>query len=154
MIRNRDKSDVAFALVIVLFGLYVAWSGVELSIGRLARIGPGFFPLVLGVAIAALGIGVLFEPRDAEEKGSPNLRALLFVSLALLAFAWLVERAGLFPATAALVLLVAAGSRDRPSLLGILGLIGGLCTVGYVLFVWVLGLPLRPITFALLAAGG
>lgn len=153
MIRNRDKWDVAFALAIVLFGLYVAWSGVELSIGRLARIGPGFFPLVLGVVIAALGIGVLFEPREAEEKSPPNLRALLFVSLALIAFAGLAERAGLFPATTALVLLVAAGSRDRPSPLAILGLICGLCAVGYILFVWVLGLPLRPVTLALLAAG-
>lgn len=143
MIRNRDLSEVLFALVIVSFGLFLVYSGIELSVGKMSRIGPGFLPLCLGVVIAGLGIGILFEKQQESEDGPPNVRGLVLVSLAIGAFAALVETAGLFPATAALVLLTALANHQRTSPLMLLGTIAGLCTVGYLLFVVGLQLPFR-----------
>lgn len=146
MIRNRDRSDVLFALVIVSFGFFLIYSGIELSVGKMSRIGPGFLPLCLGVVISVLGTGILFERQEGREDAPPNLRGLGLVSLAIAAFAALVETVGLFPATAALVLLTALANHERIRPLTLLGTIAGLCVVGYLLFVVALQLPFRPIS--------
>lgn len=143
MIRNRDRTEMLLALGIVVFGLFLVYSGIDLSIGKMSRIGPGFLPLCLGVVIAGLGIGILFEKQDERDDGPPNVRGLVLISLAIGAFAALVETAGLFPATAALVLLTARANPARTSPLTVLGTIAGLCAVGYLLFVAALQLPFR-----------
>ena len=144
MIRNRDRSDVLLALAIVVFGIAVAAGGIELSVGSIRRMGPGFLPLCLGILMAALGTVVLFEPQPAREDGPPGWRSLCLVSLALAAFAGLVETLGLFPATAALVILTAFADREPLRPLTLLATVAGLCAVGYLLFVLALRLPFQP----------
>lgn len=144
MLRNRDRSDVLLAIAIIAFGLFIVHGGLALSIGTPRRIGPGFFPLGLGAIIALLGLGVLFEPQPAREDGPPNWRGLTLISLALAAFAALVETLGLFPAIAALVLLTALADRAKIRPLTLIGLIIGLCAAGYLLFVLALRLPFQP----------
>ena len=150
MIRKNDLSEVLFAFVIIAFGLFLVYSGIDLSIGKMSRIGPGFLPLCLGVVITGLGIGILFERQEERNDGPPNLRGLILISLAIGAFAALVETTGLFPATAALVVLTAlANNKERLHPLTLIGTIAGLCIVGYLLFVVALQLPFRPFSPAL-----
>ncbi|MDF1750019.1 MAG: tripartite tricarboxylate transporter TctB family protein [Alphaproteobacteria bacterium] len=150
MIRKNDLSEVLFAFVIIAFGLFLVYSGIDLSIGKMSRIGPGFLPLCLGVVITGLGIGILFERQEERNFGPPNLRGLILISLAIGAFAALVETTGLFPATAALVVLTAlANNHERIRPLTLIGTIAGLCIVGYLLFVVALQLPFRPFSPAL-----
>ena len=111
MIRKNDLSEVLFAFVIIAFGLFLVYSGIDLSIGKMSRIGPGFLPLCLGVIITALGIGILFERQEKHLDIPPNIRGLALITLAIGAFAALVETTGLFPATAALVILTALANR-------------------------------------------
>lgn len=144
MVRNRDRSDALFAVLIVLFGLFLVYSGIDLSIGKMSRIGPGFLPLCLGVVIAFLGIGILFERQPERNDGRPNIYGLIMISLAVGAFAALVETVGLFPATAALVLLTTLANPERVKPMTVLGTIAGLCVTGYLLFVLALQLPFQP----------
>lgn len=146
MIRNRDRFDVLFAFVIVAFGFFLIYGGIELSVGKMSRIGPGFLPLCLGLVIAALGLGILFEQQIERDDGPPNWRGLILVSLAIGAFAALVETVGFFPATAAMVLLTALANPEPIRPLTLIGTIAGLCIVGYLLFVVALQLPFKPIS--------
>jgi hypothetical protein len=151
MISKNDLSEVLFAFVIIAFGIFLIYSGIDLSIGKMSRIGPGFLPLCLGVIITGLGIGILFERQEKREDGPPNLRGLILITAAIGAFAALVETMGLFPATTALVLLTALANPERIRPLTVLGTILGLCIVGYLLFVVGLQLPFKPLSPALLS---
>lgn len=146
MRTNREKTDVGFSAGIVLFGLYVVYGGIELGTGSLGRIGPGFFPLLIGAMMTALGLGVPFERQRLASDETFNFRGLFFVSAALFAFAVLVETAGLFPAIAALVVLAMMGGSDRLSPLGAVATIACLCAVGYLLFILALNLPFEPVS--------
>lgn len=146
---NRGAKLVSLA--IVAFGLYIIWEGAGMNVGQLRRIGPGFFPIVLGIAITLLGIGTLFEPSE-RRRGEPfGLRPLVFVTLGLLAFALLARSMGLVPATFAMVAFTALGQHKVDVKASLLTAIF-LCAIGYGVFILGLGLPIR--LFAANAFGG
>lgn len=71
---------------------------------------------------------------------------LLAVSAGILAFGLLVERAGLVPATIALVLI--SGFADRRNRLTALVAIAAFMSVaGTVVFIWTLGVPVAPFVY-------
>lgn len=144
MIKHRRISDVLFGALIVIFGLYVAYAGTQLSMGTMSRIGPGFFPLGLGIIMAVLGLAAALEPAESKQDTAFNFRSLIFLSLALITFALLIESLGLVPATTSLVIFTAIGGREKISILTLIGTIIGLSMVGYLLFIKLLRLPLEP----------
>ncbi|KKN65682.1 hypothetical protein LCGC14_0479070 [marine sediment metagenome] len=146
MLKHRRLSDVLFGALIVIFGLYVAYAGTQLTMGSMSRIGPGFFPLGLGIIMAVLGLATAIEPAEGKQETAFNFRSLIFISLALISFALLVESLGLVPATTSLVILTAIGGREPISIVTLLGTIIGLSLVGYLLFIILLRLPLEPFT--------
>jgi hypothetical protein len=78
-------------------------------VGSVTFMGPGFFPMMLGVGLLAIGlITSMVAWGDCRQRWQPQFgwRAVLAVLGAMLAFALLVERAGLLPATMALSLIV------------------------------------------------
>ncbi len=62
---NRDYYAGALMLVI---GSAVAWQGFGYNVGSLTRMGPGFFPVALGVLLAALGIAIAAGFREASRR--------------------------------------------------------------------------------------
>ena len=50
--------------ILIVLGLALAWKSLDYRIGVLARLGPGFFPLMLGVVLAVLGLLILVLPED------------------------------------------------------------------------------------------
>jgi len=53
-------------------GIAFAWGATNYNIGEGARMGPGYFPLVLGVLLAGLGAFIIFEALVVEtEDGEP-----------------------------------------------------------------------------------
>lgn len=141
--QRRSLPYILFCLCIALFGLLVAYMGSELSLGSMRRIGPGFFPTGLGLIIFFLALLTAFEHETARfARGS--LRALIFISLAILAFALVVERLGLIIAVASLVLLTAL-AQGRPNLKSIVGVTLFLSAIGVLLFLYLLRIPLSPI---------
>jgi len=72
-------------------GLAFAWGASTYSIGSGARMGPGYFPLVLGVLLAILGIAITFtalvvETEDGDKVGKFAWKPLFFIITANLVF--------------------------------------------------------------------
>ena len=72
-------------------GIAFAWGASSYTIGTGARMGPGYFPLMLGVVLAALGLFILFkslvvETADGAKVGQIAWRPLLCVIGANLLF--------------------------------------------------------------------
>ncbi|MEJ8572021.1 tripartite tricarboxylate transporter TctB family protein [Microbaculum marinum] len=153
MTARRSAADIGFAMCIVALGCYVIYAGTQLPVGTIRRIGPGFFPIGIGALIAVLGVVCVFDRPSGAARDDFNLYGLAFVSLAILAFALLVGSAGLFPATAAAVLLTNVAGKERVSPLAVLGTIAGLCATGYVVFIYALRLPVDPFAAGLIPGG-
>jgi hypothetical protein len=53
-------------------GIAFAWGSTNYTIGEGARMGPGYFPLMLGILLALIGVFVTFEALVVEtEDGEP-----------------------------------------------------------------------------------
>lgn len=112
LFRNPDGQT---ALLFIGFGAAVAWGATNYAIGTPARMGPGFFPLVLGLMLMALGAGVFLSGwwrRDPEEYGDVQWRAIFFITLAVATGGVLLERFGLAPAVIASTFIGALAERD------------------------------------------
>lgn len=130
-------------LAVAGLGSFAVWEASGYPIGELTRMGPGYFPLVLGVILVVLGLGIVWEGRRLEtERPKPRLRAVCAVSSGMLAFGLLADRAGVVPATVALVLIASLADR-RPRLVTTLAVALALAAFGYVVFIRALGLPMR-----------
>ena len=112
---KRDYLDLWGGAILALCGLAVAaYSVAYYDFGELRRIGPGFFPTVLGAFLA--GLGTLIAAPAALRRGEVAeiaLKEAAFVLLAVLAFALTVERAGLLVATMLAVLIAAVPAPRR-----------------------------------------
>ena len=56
MLRVKSPQDLGAGLVFMLIGLAGLYFGSELAFGTAARMGPGYFPIVLSGLIMAIGI--------------------------------------------------------------------------------------------------
>ena len=142
MKENLNKAEVLAALVIVALGAGIAVIGGSYPMGSIERMGPGYFPVMLGVALSLIGLALLFEVRHANPlKLAVPFRPLVALTAAVLAFAFLAERAGLVPAICALVILSVLG--ERPARIRMaLAISAVMSLVGVVVFIMGLGVPL------------
>lgn len=142
--RRINLAELGVGLVFVALGLIAVWEGSRYRIGTLSQMGPGMFPMALGLVLAGLGAASAAESMTAEPADMPaSLRAFVAIGLGVFAWALLVEPFGLVAATAALVILSALAMppvRIVPTLL----LAGALCILGEALFITLLGVPLTP----------
>nr|WP_267957707.1 tripartite tricarboxylate transporter TctB family protein [Halomonas zhangzhouensis] len=134
---------MGFSCLVLLFGLFVAYLSTRLSMGSMSRIGPGFFPLIIGVVMAVLGLVSFFDRPEACHEDKFNFRGLVMVGMAIFVFAILIERLGLFPAIVAMVFLCNMGGKNYLSVMSLLVTIFFLNLVGYLLFIRLLRLPLE-----------
>lgn len=140
--KRVTRQEMVAALVVGGIGAAILLLGSDYSFGTLRRIGPGFFPLVVGSLLVLFSAGLVIESlrSDAAAVGF-SARPFLMIMAAILAFGVLMERAGLIPATFALVTLSALAERPvRP--LTILASAAALSVFGILVFVHALGLPL------------
>jgi hypothetical protein len=116
--RRRSFPDVlAGGIFVVIGGAFVVGSlGYEL--GTPLRMGPGYFPLLVGVIVAALGLAIVLKGLVAGEVisfGAIPWRAIVAIVSALLFFGFTVEGLGFVPTSAVTALLTTlASSRVRP----------------------------------------
>jgi hypothetical protein len=110
-VRNKDFWSGVMLLAIGLTALVLAR---DYPFGTSLRMGPGYFPIVLGVLLALFGVYfiVLGLRSSALLEGHWSLRALIILPLSLVAFGVLMDRAGFIPALAVLVVGSAAAGRD------------------------------------------
>jgi hypothetical protein len=111
MLNNRDF--IAGLLFIVLGALAVVLAR-DYPFGTTMRMGPGYFPTVLGGILFLFGLYVLARGvRSGEKvKGEWGWKPLALIALSIVLFGALLDRAGLVPATVATLFVAAAAGRE------------------------------------------
>ena len=112
---KRDTYDLAGGGLLAAIGLFVAiYAAVYYDIGSLRRMGPGFFPALLGGVLAVLGLMIAIP---AWTRAGPPVRIAwgeaIAVLVAILVFAAGLEPVGLVPVTLASVLIASIAAPDR-----------------------------------------
>jgi hypothetical protein len=87
----KSQKDFYSGLLFLVIGAAFAYGATKYSIGTGARMGPGYFPRMLGVLLAVLGAFVVFEALtiktpDGEKVGTWAWKPLVFIILANLGF--------------------------------------------------------------------
>ena len=139
----RLNPDLLSGLFFISVGVIAIGVGADYRLGTPDDMGPGFFPVMLGVALLLLGIAVaaLNIRQDGEGLPSIQLRPIIVVLGAVTAFGILVDRLGLVITIGVIVALCALAGwrtsiREQVALFVCLAaLVSGVFVVG-------LGLPM------------
>jgi len=90
-VKIKSQRDFWAGLMFIAVGIGFSWGTTTYNVGEAARMGPGYFPLVLGCVLAALGAFIIFEAlvvetEDGEPIGKWAWRPLAFIILSNLLF--------------------------------------------------------------------
>lgn len=110
--------------------------------GTSLRIGPGYFPTVLGGILVLFGVYVLVRGLRSNEKiqGNWSLRALIVLPLSLVLFGVVMELAGFISALVSLIFASAFSGKEF-KVIEVLLLTVLLTVLSLAVFIWGLGLP-------------
>lgn len=108
--------DFLSGILFMFIGLGTVIVASNYKIGNAMRIGPGTFPIMLGVVVALIGLAVavraMRNPEASEKIASWELQPLLFVVLSIIAFSLTIGTLGLIPAVVAVVVVGHFASRE------------------------------------------
>ena len=113
-LKIGDKKDFSAGIMfIALGGFFALWAG-NYPMGTAVRMGPAYFPTVLGWILAGLGVIVFGRSffLQGEEMRKTNLRPLLFILGSVFVFGFLLDKAGLAAASFAIMFVSAMGGWD------------------------------------------
>ena len=87
----KSQKDFFAGLMFLLVGLAFAWGAGSYSVGTGARMGPGYFPMALGVLLAVLGLigtitALVVETADGDPVGRIAWKPLVFIIAGNLVF--------------------------------------------------------------------
>jgi hypothetical protein len=136
------SKDVWAGLFLIAVGATAMLMARNYNFGSSLRMGPGYFPTVLGGLLALCGLYLVvtgLRSSDLLAAGWP-LRAIVLLPLSLVLFGLLIDRAGFVPAMMVLIFGSAlAGTEFRfVEVLLFSIFMTALCTA---VFIWALGLP-------------
>jgi Tripartite tricarboxylate transporter TctB family len=140
----RGPKDFWTGVIYVLFGGLAFWIARDYGFGTASRMGPGYFPTILGAILVLIGVTSLVRSFivPGEPLGKFALKAGVLIILSTVLFGFLVNRAGLVIALLALALVSAAASEkfrfEWKAVLGLIVLIAFCALV----FVMGLGVPM------------
>lgn len=163
-LEKSYSRDYCGGALMLLLGLGVVMQGRTYELGGLSHMGPGFFPVSLGVILVLVGIGILWgawqgsariraEMRTGEESEiqavseSETLepvaqwRGWACIVFGIIAFVVLARWGGLLPASFAVVFISALGDRENTVRSAVL-LSLAMCVICVVVFWWALQLQL------------
>jgi hypothetical protein len=94
-VNIKSQKDFFSGLMFMGVGAAFAWGAGSYTVGSGARMGPGYFPLALGVLLTILGAIITFkalvvETVDGDKIGSFAWKPLIFIILANLVFGVLI----------------------------------------------------------------
>ena len=136
----------------IVLGLIVAHEGSNYPIGSLRQMGPGYFPIALGILLIFLGgliAATATAGNDVEEAALPHAewRGWAGILGGPILFILLGRTTGMLPATFACVFVAALGDRET-TLKGALILATGVTVFGVILFHSLLKLPMPVLTWS------
>jgi hypothetical protein len=113
--KIKSPKDFWAGLMFIGVGLFfMIWALTHYQIGTAVRMGPAYFPTMLGGLLAFLGLLVLIESFAMEGPKVPAFafRPLILISAACVVYGYLMKPLGLIVATAALVFISAFGGHE------------------------------------------
>jgi hypothetical protein len=138
----RHPKDFFAGLLFIAFGVAAIAIGSNYNLGTAARMGPGYFPRILGLLLIVLGLALAL--RALRLSGPPipafKWRPLLIVLGSVAAFGLIVNYAGVVLSTMFLIVVSSAASHEfrfRESL------IAGAALAALAVGVFVIGLKLQ-----------
>lgn len=151
----KSQKDFYSGVMFTAVGVAFAWGATNYNIGTGARMGPGYFPLMLGVLLALIGGGIMLASlvvptEDGEPVGRWAWRPLGYIIGANVVFGILlgglpkfgVPAMGLIAAIYALV-FIASMAGDRFILKEVFILASVLAVSSWFAFVWALKLQFQ-----------
>jgi hypothetical protein len=128
-------------LITIAIGAGVIVTAADYGMGTPRRMGPGFFPVVLGGLMCLVG-GLILLGAIRERTRLPHIawRPLIIMPAAILVFALLLPRFGLAPAGIVTVLIAGMAQGGLPSR-GVMALALVLVPLVWLLFAQLLGVP-------------
>ena len=111
--RQRDYTDIIGGGLLIGAGLFFALYSHEYALGTLTRMGPAYFPRVLGYLLAGLGALIVLPALQRRGEMPPlHLRALVAILAGVGAFALALRPFGMVPATFLLVGIASLAQRE------------------------------------------
>lgn len=138
----QTNKDFLAGLMFIVVGGTAMIIARDYPFGSALRMGPGYFPSVLGGILVVFGIWVLIQGLIKQEpiKRTWSVRALIILPLTALVFGFMMEHAGFVPALLVLSIMAATASPKFKFVeQGILAV--GLTVLSVALFIYGLGLP-------------
>ena len=153
--KIKSQKDFFAGVMFTVVRVAFAWGATTYNVGTGARMGPGYFPLMLGIVMAAIGLVIMFtgltvETATGDPIGKWAWRQVFFILGANLAFGVLlgglpsfgIPAMGLIIAIYALV-LIAAQAGSKHALPSVLALATVLAVGSYIAFIWALKLQIQ-----------
>jgi len=115
-----NQRELRSAGLMLAIGVATIIGGTSYSVGTLARMGPGYYPILLGGLLCLVSLLMLMSPSPPDDmaqqkqqkvKAAPEYRAWACVAGGVTVFILLGRYAGLVPATFGLVFVSAMGER-------------------------------------------
>ena len=151
--KIKSQKDFYSGVVYAAVGVAFAWGATNYTLGEGARMGPGYFPLLLGILLTVIGLAVSFKALVVETEGGDKIGAIAWKPLGFIIGANIlfgillgglpkfgIPAMGLIVAIFGLT-LVASLAGDRFKLKEVLILATILAIGSYIAFVW--GLKLQ-----------
>ena len=144
--RRVNRKDFLGGGLMLLLGLGAAFQASHYDLGALSRMGPGYFPLALGVILAVTGLLIMLTslgtaPAAPAARLRPEWRGWFCICAAVAAFAVIGRYGGLLPATFVSVFVAALGDRKNSPGAAFM-LAAAMTLVGLVVFWWLLRIEL------------
>ncbi len=113
-VNIKSPKDFWAGLMFIAFGLFFAVAARNYEMGSGTRMGPGYFPTVLGGLMAVIGGMVFFQALllNGEKVPALSFRPLFFIALSLVLFGYMIKPIGLVLALAVLVVLSAFAGHE------------------------------------------
>lgn len=140
---RRDYADIIGGVLLLAAGLFIAaYAHSTLDPGTMRKLGPGMFPMAVGLLMAVFGVLVAVPAFFRE--GAPvtvKPRAALAVLGGIAVFGLLIVPAGLVPALIAMILTATvAENRVRPRAIAAMCIV--LPLMAFLIFKIGIGLPM------------
>jgi hypothetical protein len=144
MAAIRHPKDFWSGVLYACLGVFAIVYGSKYTLGTAARMGPGYFPRILGILLLVVGIALALRSVMGSTQGEAvprwRLRPTVFVIGGVILFGAIVQSLGMALSTLVLIVCTSAASHEfRPKEAVISGVLLALLATG----VFVIGLGVQ-----------
>ena len=110
----RHPKDFWSGVLFVAVGIFAVVAGSKYTLGTAARMGPGYFPRILGILLVVFGALLLLRSLRLRGEAVPawRLRPTLLVLGSVVLFGLVVEKLGMAVSTVLLIVAASAASHE------------------------------------------